>query len=353
MIHPEVPLFSLRRPRHVAISLFLVALSAVSLGRAHASVFTITPTFDSSITGDPNATAIEGAINSAIGVLEAQINTPINVNIYFQETSIGLGGSSTGLYSPSYYDYYNLLKAVDTAPGASSAQQTAFASLGSAPTGPSSGNPVNGNDLVYITAPNYRALGFNAPGGVTAANGQNYDTVVSLNTSLTYPPKANNGSNYGLQAVAAHEINEALGIGGTGSNLANGMFGTIGVLDLYRYSAPGVRSFSQVQTTSPYSYFSINGGNTVLSYFNQTSGPDYGDWLSNPIPAGFGPQVQDAFGAPGTDPALGVNELTALNVIGYNLSTASVPEPASVVVWLLLALAMAGPLWRRVQRPLR
>ncbi len=351
MIHPEVPLFSLRRPCHLAILLFLVALSAASLGRAQAAVFTITPTFDSSITNDSNSTAIEGAINSAIGVLEAQISTPINVNIYFQETNSGLGGSSTGLYSTYYYDYYHQLKAVDTAPGASSAQQTAFASLGSAPTGLSSGNPVNNNNFVYMTAPNARALGFNAPGYVTVAGqNQNYDTVVSLNTSLTYPPKANNGSNYGLQAVAAHEINEALGIGGTGSNLAAGISGSIGVLDLYRYSAPGVRSYSP---TSPSSYFSINGGNTVLSYFNQTSGPDYGDWLSNPIPAGYGPQVQDAYGAPGTNPALGVNELTALNVIGYNLSTTSVPEPASVVVWLLLALAMAGPLWRRVQRPLR
>jgi hypothetical protein len=106
--------------------------------------------------------------------------------------------------------------------------------------------------------------------------------------------------------------------------------------DLYRYSAPGVRSFSIVDTTSPYAYFSINGGNTVLSYFNQTSGgSDYGDWLSDPIHAGYGPQVQDAFGYPGPNPALGVNELTALNVIGYNLV---VPEPASVT---LLALGMA------------
>jgi len=64
----------------------------------------------------------------------------------------------------------------------------------------------------------------------------------------------------------------------------------------------------------------VNGGTTVLSYFNQDARGDYGDWLSNPIPNGFLVRVQDAFGQPGTNPALGVNELTALNAIGYDLS---------------------------------
>ena len=113
-------------------------------------------------------------------------------------------------------------------------------------------------------------------------------------------------------------------------------------MDLYRYSAPGVRSFSIYYTASPYSYFSIDGGNTVLSYFNQYGdGTDYGDWLSDPFPAGYGPQVQDAIATPGANPTLGVNELTALNVIGYTLA---VPEPASGT---LLALGAAFLLRRR------
>jgi hypothetical protein len=191
---------------------------------------------------------------------------------------------------------------------------------------------------VAITSAEGRNLGFNTPGAVTVGSGT-YDSEVSLNTSITSPPNSLAG-NYGLEAVATHEIDEVLGIGGTGSTLSGtgSLTGAVGDLDLYRYSMPGVRSYSNTQTTSPLAYFSINGGTTVLSYFNQTEGADFGDWLSNPIPAGFGPQVQDAFGEPGTNPALGVNELTAFNAIGYQLTSAT-PEPST------LALAGFGLAW--------
>ncbi len=196
-----------------------------------------------------------------------------------------MGESDTGYYALSYSNYYNAYQAVATSPN----QMTALASLGTAP-GPSTPNPVNGTSNVIITSAEGRNLGFNTPGFVTVGSGT-YDSEISLNTSITYPPQPNNGSNYGLQAVANHEIDEVLGTGGAGSTIGGTGFFAAGVgdLDLYRYTAAGVRSYSTTQTTSPYSYFSINGGTTVLSYFNQTSGADYADWLSNPIPGGFQP----------------------------------------------------------------
>jgi hypothetical protein len=318
----------------------IAALVLVGAGTpAHASLL-ITPTFGTSITSDPGAVAIEGAINGAISTIEGDIASPNNiaVNLYFTETNTGLGGSETGIYTVSYFDYYNAFKALAT----SAVQLAALTSLGPAPTGPSSGNPVDGSTLVDITSAEGRNLGFNTPGTVAAPGGA-YDTVISLNTSLTYPPGPNNGSNYGLEAVANHEIDESLGIGGTGSTLtgSGALNGAVGDLDLFRYSAPGVRSYSNTQTTSPYSYFSIDGGKTVLTYFNQTSGSDFADWLSNPIPAGFQPQVQDAFGEPGSNPVLGTNELLALNAIGYDVLT---PEPSSLVLFgsALTIFAVAG-----------
>ena len=129
-------------------------------------------------------------------------------------------------------------------------------------------------------------------------------------------------------------MDEVLGIGGAGSVLNSGTSGPVRPLDLFRYSASGVRSFSQSNNVT--SYFSINGGVTDLVHFNQTSAGDFGDWGNGTTPAenegNTPPQVQDAFGDPGVDINLGVNELTALDVVGYDLVD-PVPEPSAF--WLL------------------
>jgi hypothetical protein len=325
-----------------ALSLFVAAVAIGVNAPAHAGLV-IDATFAPSIASVSGA---ETAIDAAIATLETDISSPnnITVSIYFNNMSSGLGESLTGIYALSYFNYYNALAAVATQPD----QLTALASLGGAP-GAGSPNPVNGTPNVIVTSAEGRNLGFNTPGGVAVGSGT-YDTEISLNTSITSPPNGLSG-NYGLESVAEHELDEALGIGGTGSMIGGtGFFATgVGDLDLYRYTAPGVRSYSTTHTTSPYSYFSIDGGNTVLSYFNQTGGADYGDWLSNPIPVGFSPQVQDAFGVPSTDPTLGPNEITALNAIGYDVTTeTSVPEPSSLVIILP---ALLGLLWLR--RPIR
>jgi len=309
---------------------FILAAFVALVPTAQASI-TFSATFDSSLT-----TAEDTAITNALNLISLSISSPNSITdkLYFTSMTGGLGESATGIYTVSYDDYYNALKAVATSP----AQLTALASLGTAPTSESSGNPVNGSTDMSITSAEGRNLGFNTPGVVTVGAVTNYDSEISLNTSITNPP----GGSYSLEAVAMHEIDESLGIGGTGSTLdgSGSLTGAIGDLDLFRYSAPGVRSYSNTNTTSPYAYFSIDGGNTVLSYFNQTPGADFADWLSNPIPAGFGPQVQDAFATPGTNPTLGPNELTAFNAVGYTLTGLTAPEPSGfALAGLGLALA--------------
>ncbi len=333
--------FRMSRPMIMAAALLGAGTSA------HASLM-ITPTFDPSIASVPGA---ETAINLAIAAIESDITSPNNiaVSIYFTNMTSGLGESVTGFYLPTYYQYYSAFAAVATQPN----QLTALASLGARPTSNSSGNPVNGNTGVLITSAEGRNLGFATPGDVSpnsninlATGGGTYDSEIGLNTSITSPPNGLSG-NYGLQSVANHEIDEALGIGGAGSALTGegSLTGPVGDLDLYRYSAPGVRSYTNTNSSSPLAYLSIDDGATVASYFNQTNGADFGDWLSNPIPAGFSPQVQDAFGVSGTNPALGPNEILAFNAIGYDV-TSLVPEPTSALLFGSVAL-LAGIAGRR------
>jgi hypothetical protein len=298
--------------------------------------FVIVPTFDSTITSDPNAALIEAGINATIARVEAAVATPITVSIAFQETNGGLGQSSSFINNISYTAYRNALQTAQTL---SANDITAIASL---PPGPN--NPVNGNTNVTLTTPLLRALGFNSQGNT----GGQPDGTISLNTSIMNLSRtgSQNPSNYDLQAVAGHEIDEVLGTGGSGSSLPT-TNGPIGPLDLFRYSSPGVRSFTTSTSAAP--YFSIDSGLTNLVFFNQAGGvSDYSDWGDGVSPAdsrgNSPPQMQDAFGTPGAIVNIGSNELTAHDVVGYNL--APVPEPGTMML-TAAGLAAAALVRRR------
>jgi hypothetical protein len=277
-----------------------------------ARAITITAIYDSSITSDPNAAAIESTINQVVSFYDLTLTTPITVEIDFQEMFSGLGQSSTFVGQITYDQYLAALQAH------SSGDAVDTIALASLPAGPN--NPVNGDTRVDVTTANLRALGFSAnpPGGQA-------DSTISINTSITNYGGSSNPSFYSLAAVVEHELDEALGLG---SNLDTGSTsGAIRPEDLFRYASPGVRSYTT--SSGATAYFSLDGGVTNLINFNQVGPPggsDYGDW------AGSGtPHVQDAFGTPGSNPVPGV-ELTALDAIGYN-EVNPVPEPASF--WLV------------------
>lgn len=282
----------------------------------------ISPTFDSTITSDPHAAAIEGAINTAISSFESDIATNITVNITFKEMSSGLGETQFSLYSVPYSTFYSALHASET----SSVDSLALANL---PGG--ANNPVTGVPYIVMKSANIKALGIT--GSLTSP-----DATISFNTSITTQGSATGP--YDLLPVAEHEIDEALGLGSTlGLNLSSPYNNYPSPEDLFRYDGSGNRSFTLADTPA---FFSLDGV-TQLAQFNTTGSGDYGDWGSTTGETSSPAKVQDAAATPGSHPALGV-ELTALDAIGYNLAT---PEPATFALIGGALLLIAAKLRRR------
>ena len=299
--------------RRLAAMLMLIAACVLCLARAGAAI-TIVPTFDTTITSDPSAATIESTINSVIGTYDAFFTNAVTVPIKFQETTSGLASSSTWIGTIPYSGFVAQLAAVGTT-------QNAATALATLPAG--TVNPVDNSSSLSVSVANASTLGYSV-----GATPDGFDGTVSLNTSImNLTTSGGSASKYSLAAATMHEIDEVLGLG-------SGLNGTTYSRpeDLFRFSAAGVRSYS---TSAASSYFSINNGTTNLVGFNQNSGADYGDWYSS---GAHVVRVQDAYGTPGTFPTLSSAEITAMNVIGYNSLSTTLPEPATP---LLVTCAMA------------
>ena len=285
---------------------------------AAAGGFVINAIFDSSITSNPNAAAIEGAINRAIAFHESLFSDPVTVFILFRYSPTGPDGaplagimqSDFAVYPIDWNSYINALLA-DARSGADS---TANASL---PATMLSAH-------IDVSSANGRAMGLNTP-PATFANGSvgaggSYDGVVTIKSTaalrFTRPPA---GGYFDAQTGIEHEVDEIIGLG---AHAAGGDH--LRPQDLFSWSAPGARNF----TTTGTRYFSINGGSTRIVGFNQDPDGDLGDWLSGPCPQTT-PYVQNAFGCAGQawDISASSPEGINLDVIGYDLPSAAPPVP--------------------------
>jgi hypothetical protein len=286
---------------------------AVLFGAAQASAnLTIAASYDTSITSLSNASQVESAINSVVSSYESLITNNVTVNITFSNMNGGLGQSGYYLYSINYATYLSALAAQP----ASAVRTTALSYLPSTST-----NPVNGNTAMALNGNLVNALGI-----FSTSDSDN----IGLNLSLINVSRTGADSNkYDLNAVVSHEIDEVLGFG---SDLGGQYQSYIQPEDLYRYSAKGVRSY---QTGNITPYFSIDGGKTNITNFNNDGFGDYGDWAT-----GTSPQVQDAYGSPGVAVNIGTSEKTLLQAIGYNFSAQAVPEPISLTMLGLGAFAL-------------
>jgi hypothetical protein len=278
------------------------------------SGLTIHPTFDSSITGNPNAAAIQAMINRAISFHESLFSDPITIQIRFRYATTAPDGmplpmgtlarSDILLYRIPWSSYISALRA----DGRTSNDTQANASL--------PGTALSAN--VRPSSASGRAVGLNTPPAMfangTVGQGGPYDAIVTLNSGapfqFTRPPGS---ASFDAQRSIEHEVDEAIGLG----SRLGGNSNDLRPQDLFSWSSPGHRNIS----TSGARYFSINGGVTNIVRFNQNPDGDLGDWLSEQCPQTH-PYVQNAFACMGqsSDIAAASPEGINLDVIGYDLS---------------------------------
>src|SRR5438132_5514725 len=270
-------------------------------------------TFDTSITNNQNAAAIEAMINRSISIYESLFSDPITIEIRYRYSTTAPDGtplpqgtlsrSDSVIYVIPWDIYINALRADATTDN----DILANSSL--------PGNALSAN--IKPKGANGRAVGLDTPPAMfangTVGNGGPYDGIVTLNSSFpfqfTRPVSANN---FDAQNGTEHETDEVIAFG-SHADVSN-----LRAQDLFSWSSAGVRNISSNGTR----YFSINGGSTNIVNFNQNRSLDLGDWLSTACPQAH-PYVQNASGCRGqsSDVTATSPEGINLDVIGYDLVT--------------------------------
>jgi hypothetical protein len=281
------------------------SLQAVSGEQSSGLVINIV--WDTSVSNAP--AAFKSVVESVVQFYESEFSNPVtlNIDVGWGEvagstlTSGSLGESENYVQS---FSYSQILAAL-TQNVTDNAQLSAVNSL------PSSA-PVGGE--FYMPLAEATALGL-VTGSATL------DGAVGFNSSVAYAYSDTNGvpgNEYDLYGIVAHEISEVMG------RISLLTFNSVySPLDLFRYAANGVPSF----TASRSAYFSDNGGQTDLSNFNSSPYGDLGDLAGN-----TGGNSFNAFVGTGTVSPITANDLTMMNVLGYDLasSTAQLPKVTAI-----------------------
>ena len=264
-------------------------------------------TYNSSVANAPSG--FTTAVGEVVSYYESHFSNPVTINIDVgygevagQSLASGaLGESETALTSVSYSQLQNALVTNADAIG----DTAAAASL---PTT----SPISGGQYFMSTA-EAEALGISG-----ASSYMNGYAGFSSTYNFAYNDSSGVAANqFDFFGVVAHEFSEIMGrtmLNGDGANYYE-------PLDLFHYSASGVRDFSG--TTA--GYFSANGGATDLGNFNTNSSGDFGDWSSS-----VGANSYLAFSSPGVVDPVTANDLTEMNLLGWD-PTSSGSAPAVTI----------------------
>ena len=278
----------------------------------------INVTFDSSVANAP--TGFVAAINYVVSYYDSLFtnNVTIDLNVGYGEVA-GQTLASNALgesYAPQYVaeSYSSVVSALQAqgAPGASTLPST---------------SPLSGT--LYMVQAEAQAL------GLTTAVSTSY---VGFSSSLpfSYTANATPASNqYYFISVAEHEISEVMGR----VSLINDQPNYYSPMDLYRYTAAGVRDTAAGGSGST-AYFSVNNGVTNLGTWNNNpSNGDLGDWYpSGPAPGGL--DSFNDYSSPGGIDVVSANDITLMQALGWTTQTTQ--PSGSIVVSANATAALQG-----------
>ncbi|MGX4803486.1 NF038122 family metalloprotease [Bradyrhizobium guangdongense] len=237
-------------------------------------------------------TSFKNGLQQAIAILAANITDKITVNIKIDYSGTG-GGAAAGPDSGSYENYsWVRSELINNA----SAGDATFNSL-------PIGSTIQGQTNVAV---------WNAQLKLWGAIGANDTTTDDASANFSTDINSNL-----LVGVALHELTHALGRVPYGS--------APDVFDFYRFTSPGVRLFSGAQT-APAAYFSLDGGNTKLADYGQSSDPS--DFLNSGVQGPTDPFNE--YYTSGTSQALSSVDKAQLNALGFHLSAPASGPPVVV-----------------------
>ncbi len=296
-----------------------------------ANALTIHAMFDSTVTSLANAATVEAAFNTAASAFTNAFTNTATVNIavswgYIQGQPMAsneAGAAATAM--TGYWSYSQIRNYLASS-----------VSLPATQTGPG-----------YFAMARAEAKAL----GLLSATSTVTDGAIGFSSALPYDFNQADGitaGTYDFVGIAHHEIAEVLGRN-TSITLSGRTFYQTPA-DLFRYSAPGVQSYSGTAPT----YFSTDAGQTNLGWFdNLNDGGDRSDWLTG-TSGSYAADVQNAYVYPGAT-SFSAADLHFFRALGWggtattlNTSTASagtitgassVPEPATPAI---LGVGMLG-----------
>lgn len=256
--------------------------------------------FDSSVSNAP--AGFKACVNAVCQYYDALFTN--NVTVTFnagwgevggQKVDPGALGESSAFYAQQNYAAVAAALAAQNAPGAATLPAASPAASGS---------------TLQVNMAEARALGL--PGAISSDGSVGFDSTATWFFDPTQS-KAVPANAFDFFGTVEHEISEVMGRS-SDLNIA----GTYAILDLFRYASSGVRQL----TTGDPSFFSVDGGKTLLQAFNnfQTgdTGGDLGDWASTVTALdSFG------YGSAGVASPVTAIDKTVMAALGWTTTSAS------------------------------